>query len=461
MVVVTLLVVVWICAGCSALSKGNIKEEDLIYRYKVAVNQEKENKAHEQTKVIKDKVLEIYKGKKGYQYNVELKGVQILDFIDVIFNKTLGVSYVVDQSIKSNSRSLDLNISQKISRTQLYRIAIKAIEKVGYWVEEDNGVLYIYGKEDKEARISRVVYHVTLSNVTTDDIIDTIKGHIGKSEDVSITGDSRRTIVISGEYYASKRLAEIAVILDQVQKRIRLDVEVYEMSLTGSMKIGFEGFLNKTIGDGTFNLKTPVLELPSVYSGLISISDQLKAMVSLMKKDDILKTVAKPFLYCTEAKECKFSVGSKVPVLQSSKVSNEGTSTVNSVQYQDTGISIIITPVAISGLDLMLSIDFTSSKSSPNTVSNLDSPIIINRKLISEVRIKSGNPLLIAGIIYNQKESIYSGLPFDNKWLERIKNRSMDELKTEMIIVVTPYVVEDKEIDEINKKLSESMASIK
>lgn len=429
-----ILFTVGLLSACSV--KGVIDDQDLALKYRQELEKSIAAKPVK-TKVVKDKKQEEYK-KGGYKYSVELKGVQVIDFVDAVFGKVLEVPYIIDQSVKSQNRSLDISIKKRISKTDLHRMVVKSLEKIGYWVETENGVVYVYGKEDKDSKPNLTTYHVTLSNVTTEDIIEAVKAHADASEKVNVSGDGRRNLVISGEYYAARRMSEIASMLDQSQKRIRVDVEIYEMTMTGALKMGFEGFVNRNFGELLANITMPASGLQSVYSATVSHSNLFSGIISMLKKDDLLKSVAKPFLYCTDAKECTFNVGSKIPVLQAQKVSTEGTSTVNNLQYYDTGVNVSITPTVISGNDLMMEVVLESSKGAQNTISSLDSPVIINRKLKSEIRAKNGLPLVIAGIIYNQKESVYSKLPLEIKALSWLKNTYIDEMKTELIIILTP-----------------------
>lgn len=444
--------------GC-ALTKV-VNDDDLSVKYRGVIQDSINQKKSEKTKIYKDKLNDNYKVV-GDSYNLELRGILIGDFVDMLFSKVLNMPYVIDHQVKNSSRGVDISIRKKINKSQLYQIAVKALERVGYWVEVDNGTVFIYNRDEVEKKSGRVVYSVVLSHVASYEIIDSLRSHIGGDDDVKVSGDDRRCVVISGEYYAARRLSEIAVLLDQEQKRVRVEVEIYEMNITGALKIGFEGLVNKSIGDLALNIASPIIDIASIYSASLTYSNTLKTLISLMKKDDVLKSVAKPFLYCTDSKVCSFDVGQKIPVLQASKTSNEGASTVNQLIYYDTGVKVSLSPVVISNDDIMIDLTVETSKGSPNNLSSLESPIIINRKLKTEIRARSRIPLVIAGIIYNQSESILSGIPVENKWLEYLKNRTRDEVKTELIIIMTPYIVEDQEIDEVNKRLLQLAKGLK
>lgn len=439
-------------SGCS-LSRV-VKDQDLILKYRGVLSSAPVDGEVKSARVFKSKGETSIKAK-GDSYTVELKGVLVGDFVDMVFSKVLSMPYVLDQSVKISSRGIDISIKKRLSKSQLYQVAVKALERVGYWVELDNGVVFVYNRDDADKKLGRVVYSVLLSNVASYEIIDSLKSHISGDDDVRVSGDDRRMVVVSGEYYAAKRLAEIAGMLDREQKRIRVDVEIYEMNVTGALKIGFDGLVNASLGNIALNFLSPVFDVASLYTASVSYTDKFKSLVSLMKKDDVLRSVARPFLYCTDSKVCSFDVGQKIPILQSSKTSNEGSSTVNQLIYYETGVKVSISPVVLSGKDIMIDLTVETSKGAPNNLSSLQSPVIINRMLKSEIRAISGVPLVIAGILYDQNESILSGVPFESKWLNYIKTRSSDELKTELVMVMTPYIVDDSDIDEVNKKMLE------
>lgn len=392
----------------------------------------------------------------GTQYHVELKSVNVNSFIDLVFGEILKYPYVVDQSIQT-SKSLDINIKKKITKKDIYNIAVKALERIGFYVEDDGGTVFIFQEDAK--RNKKSVVHIRLRNVSAKDLEAPLAAHTGIDQEVKISGDGRRNIIISGESEAVKRVSKIVQSFDQEQSRVKVDVQIYEATMTGSLKYGLESLIRAVTGQNWISLNTISQNKETGFQAQLVIGDNIKALLDILKKEDHLKTLANPFIICNDGKTSQFEVGTQIPILAQKKTTDETLSEIEQVNYVSTGIKVNILPIVLSDQDVMLNYNLEVSKGIQNNVSTLNSPMIVNRIMKSEIRLKSGQSVIIGGLIQKQDESISNTIPGLAEWSRIFGSYNKDKLKTELILVLTPEIitVPDKEI---NQEILEKMKLI-
>ena len=147
--------------------------------------------------------------------------------------------------------------------------------------------------------------------------------------------------------------------------------------------------------------------------------------------------------------KAKIQVGDRVPTItqtQSVPSSTSATGIISSVQYTETGVLLSVTPRVNAGGQVTMEISQEVSQATENTVSGIDSPIIQKRSAESTVTVKSGETIILAGLIKDQKDNNSSGLPL----LSKIPllgglfgTQKWNDTRTELIILITPRVITD------------------
>jgi len=138
---------------------------------------------------------------------------------------------------------------------------------------------------------------------------------------------------------------------------------------------------------------------------------------------------------------------------------------VNSVQMQDTGVILSVTPrVNKNGL---VEMDITQevSNSVPTTTSGIDSPTIQQRKLSTTVVVKNGDTIALGGLITESKSKTKSGVPYLQKipFLGALfRDTDNQTMRTELILLITPRVIrDDNEFQNVMDDLRNEFKSLK
>jgi len=316
---------------------------------------------------------------------------------------------------------------------------------LGLHVEDQGGVLYVFAKDEKIAKRSRSVVHVRLLHVSALDVIKAVEAHIGKDEDVRVSDDGKRSVVISGESEAVGRLSRIAKALDIEQRRLMARVQIYELTLTGDFKYGLEAFIRATLGN-TFALVSIESKNPATgYRAALTASSDLLIALDLLEKRGVVRIVSKPSFLCHDGKLSQFNVGSDIPIIQGERSTLETQNLYRSIEYRKTGINISLTPVVLSPAEIMLDVNVEISKGEQTTTSSIDSPTILKRSFKSIVKMASGSTVMIAGLIQSEADNSSSTVPGLGEWSTVIGSRSVSSSKTELIILITPVLLENDE----------------
>jgi len=166
-----------------------------------------------------------------------------------------------------------------------------------------------------------------------------------------------------------------------------------------------------------------------------------------------IKILSRPHLMTSDNQEARILVGQEVPILTSQASSNVQTNSttqiLQSVQYRDTGIIVRVLPqVNSEGLvNLELSQE-VSEIASRNQSADIQSPTFTTREAETTVVVNSGETIIIGGIIADAMTEDRTGVPFlmNVPVLGRLfGGESTQRRRTELIILITPYVVRDRE----------------
>jgi general secretion pathway protein D len=257
--------------------------------------------------------------------------------------------------------------------------------------------------------------------------------------------------------------------LDAPVRQVLIEASLAEVTLTDDIRYGIQWNYASKKGpvtlsgsaSGAIAQKFPGLSY--LYTGSNSISAVLNALESITT----VRVISSPKLLTLNNHEAMLQVGDEVPVTTQSAVSTTtaGAPIVNSVQMQDTGVILSVTPrVNKNGL-VQLDISQEVSASTATTTSNIDSPTIQQRKFSTTVVVKNGDTIALGGLITESVAKGKSGVPY----LQRIpvlgalfRDTNNTTTRTELILLITPRVMrDDAEFQGVMDDLRDEFKSLK
>ena len=119
------------------------------------------------------------------------------------------------------------------------------------------------------------------------------------------------------------------------------------------------------------------------------------------------------------------------------------------VTYRKTGVQLEIKPLVQANGLVDLQISQQLSEALLGAATNLTgSPTILNRQISTSLTLKDGSSFLMGGLISGNQSSGVNGVPLLSNLpvLGRLfRADSLQEDRTELLLMVTPYVVADHE----------------
>jgi general secretion pathway protein D len=271
-------------------------------------------------------------------------------------------------------------------------------------------------------------------------------GSVGVPQDVRIIADKDNNALLILASPADYDNIETALRkLDVAVRQVLVEVTIAEVSLTDELTYGLEWYFNKGKGKGLLDMGDP--GLASLVPGFSYswLSADYGAVLNALAKDSRLKIVSSPHITVADNQKAKIQVGDQVPTLsQSQSVEGSAVGIINSVQYTETGVLLDVTPRVNASGQVTMEISQEVSNASKTETSNIDSPTIQKRTAHSTVTVRSGETIILAGLIKEQKDNGNQGLPLLSK-IPLIGGlfgtQTWTDNRTELIILITPHVL--------------------
>ena len=153
------------------------------------------------------------------------------------------------------------------------------------------------------------------------------------------------------------------------------------------------------------------------------------------------RILATPRIITIPGKEASIFIGDHIPV-QTEKHDSSGSYTAT--EYLDAGIKLQYAPI-ISEDGKMVTASVHTEVSTPVLISELKNYRITSRTADTNVRMYSGETLVIGGLISEEQQRTMQKVPFLSKIPllgELFKNRSRSHSKTEVLLLLTPHITE-------------------
>jgi pilus assembly protein CpaC len=260
-----------------------------------------------------------------------------------------------------------------------------------------------------------------------------------------LAGDGK---VVNGIVVKGRDQVMLKVTVAEVQRNIikQLGIDLNGTAAFGSTVVNF-ATANPFSASGT----SPSSGIAAAFNhGFNNVTLTLRAM----ERAGVIHTLAEPTLSAISGENATFLAGGEFPI--PSGLSCDTTKSPPlcqaSIEYKKFGVSMNFTPVVLSegriSLKVMTEVsDLSTDNALPLTVPGAGSvtiPSIRVRRADTTVEIPSGGALAMAGMIQEQTKAAINGIPGLQQLPilgELFRSRDYVNDQTELMILVTPYVV--------------------
>ena len=283
--------------------------------------------------------------------------------------------------------------------------------------------------------------------------------------DATITSDleTRRLIIVTDDE-TNENIRTIISSLDKPKPQVLINVVFVQVTHDKGLDLGAE--ISRA---GSIALRTePSGRAPDVASTRFGLADlagdptQFGVFYRVLGRDvnatlhalsEMSKTeiLSRPSILTRNNQQATIMVGQSVPIITNSRVSDQTNTTINTVQYQDIGIILRVTPfITAEGLvEMIVSPEISSLSATTIPISNtVSSPVIDKRSADTVVVTPSDRTVVIGGLISTQTTDRDSKVPLlgDIPIIgNAFKRRQKEDVKTELLIFLTPHVVPSPE----------------
>jgi len=262
---------------------------------------------------------------------------------------------------------------------------------------------------------------------------------------------------------SSSKIVNAIVVRGRDQVMLKVTIAEVERDVIKQLGINLAGSLGYGTAVVNFNNTNPFTAYGQSLSGS-SIAGSWKsvtATLQAMEQAGVIHTLAEPNLTAISGEKATFYAGGQFPVLNgfscsapTSTAGVAGPSTCQpSIDFKKFGVALNFMPVVLS--EGRISLNVTTDVSDLSTTNALNIPIpgstesvtvpsIRERSASTTVEIPSGGALAMAGMIQNTTRQNINGMPglMELPVLGALfKSRDYINQQTELMILVTPYVV--------------------
>ena len=247
--------------------------------------------------------------------------------------------------------------------------------------------------------------------------------------------------------------------LDIMPMQVLIDATIIEVALTDELKYGIKWFFTHNQGETSgYSMFRAVTEAGAAYASggfsyLLTSGQGLNLMLDMLASKGKANVLSSPSLMVLNNQEASIVVGNQVPILSSvAAVPSVGTASgvlgTQSIQYRPTGVQLRVRPRVNAGGLVSMEIEqaVDNVDEAATKASSISSPTIRQRKVTSQVAIKSSETVILGGLINEIAEGNVTGIPILSElpWLGPLFSSTSKKLtRTELVVLITPRVVEN------------------
>lgn len=256
-------------------------------------------------------------------------------------------------------------------------------------------------------------------------------------EDNVAVNKETNSVSVSGSAAVQDRIRTKLEEVDVAQQQVNIKATVVEINNSKAREMGLSFFSDPWSKDTSV----------AGYNGF-------KFSVTGAHEENIGKgnVLARPNITTFDGRAAKILMGDKVPVFTSSSDSNEADNDATmTVEYKEVGVKLEVLP-RINDEDS--EIITMTIKPSVSTITqwvesgNNKAPQISERSAETTLRVKSGETILLGGLLKEEEIKNIKQIPFLSKLPilgELFKTRSIDKKDSEIVIAITPTIIYDDE----------------
>ncbi|HXR15182.1 MAG TPA: cohesin domain-containing protein [Terriglobales bacterium] len=398
--------------------------------------------------------------------------------------KLAGINALFDPDYTSRRIKIELN---NVSLEEALQII--ALESKTFWRPVTPNTIFIAAdnpakRKDLEQSVIKTFYLANLSQPTElQDVVNAMRQILEISRIQPLPTQS--AIVVRGTPDQIALAQKLVGDLDKAKAEVIVDVAVLQINRDKSKTLGINPPTSATValqnnitntttapGSTTSNLTTGSTSSTSGTPNQLNLNqiNNLnatdftitipQATATALFSDTSTKLLQKPQIRAVDGQKASLKIGDRVPVATGSFQPGIGGVGINPLvntqfQYLDVGVNIDITPKVHANGEVTLKITMDiSSVTGTSNIGGISQPVIGQRKIEHEVRLKEGEVNLLGGMLEDSQTKSMTGIPGLSQIpiLKYLFGQSTtDHSETETVFVLIPHIVRAHEYNDMNQ----------
>jgi len=385
--------------------------------------------------------------------------------------KLAGITVIFDPDFPAR------RIPAKLNNVTLQQaLDIVSLESKAFWKPVTENIIFVIPdqpakRRDYEENVVRTFY---LSNtVQAQDLTEVVTGLRQLLDLKRITQlNSQNAVVIRDSPDKLEVAEKIIEDIDKAKPEVVIQVQVVEARVDKARNLGVapgqtasiavvppgttSTTTNNTNGTNTNNAATLTLQNLAHLNASNYAVTLPSFTVNALLNDNTTKIIQNPEVRSLDGQQAKLRIGDRVPIATGSFQAGvgvggtAGTGFVNPLvntqfQYQDVGVNLDITPRIHPNHDVSLKLSIeVSSVTGQQPIGGITQPIISQRKLDQEIRLKDGEANVLGGLITRSSTKGINGwpglarIPLLRYFFSEDTSTTEDD---EILIILTPHIV--------------------
>jgi general secretion pathway protein D len=287
-----------------------------------------------------------------------------------------------------------------------------------------------------------------------------------------VADDLNNSLLIYGTRVDFRRIESALKRLDMPATQVLIEASIIEVALNDSLKYGVQWLFSDSARNGLSGLgnlgglaqDTSTISATGGFTySLRNPLGNLRAVLNALDGKTAVNVISSPSLMVLDNHTANITSGTQLPIKTGETVGITGVTT-STFQYKDTGVTLAVTPSVKADDMVTMQILQSVSDIGDEVVGTGGLPRINQRQVTSKVAVRSGETLVLGGLIREKSTAGSKGVPglhaiplfgalFGTK--EKVAER------TELLVVITPRVIRSTiDMREVSDELKERMKGL-
>lgn len=265
--------------------------------------------------------------------------------------------------------------------------------------------------------------------------------------------------------------------LDVPPTQVLIEASIIEVTLDDTLRYGLQWFFKDRQRNGLSG-SGGLFNADSAESGGLTnaigqgfsytlrsggLGGDIRVVLNALASKSLLKVISSPSLMVQDNFTANIAVGTQQPVSAGTTISGSSNIISNNIQYKDTGVNLSVTPSVNAGNMVNMVINQAVTDLGTLDVAT-DQFSFLQRQLTTKVAVRSGETLVLGGLIRDNSTNGRSGIPLlqDIPVVGKLfGSTSTGSTRTELLLTITPRVVRsDQELRDISGELRDRLKGL-